>query len=55
LETGGYLSHGPIVAREHGIPAVANLPGLLDHVGDGDRLLVDGDAGAVVPPDEPAG
>jgi rifampicin phosphotransferase len=47
METGGYLSHGAIVAREYGIPAVVNIPGLLDQVADGDRLLVDGDAGRV--------
>src|SRR5262249_11678090 len=29
LEVGGYLSHGAIVAREYGIPAVVNLPGVL--------------------------
>ncbi len=29
METGGYLSHGAIVAREYGLPAVVNIPGLL--------------------------
>jgi pyruvate,water dikinase len=48
METGGYLSHGAIVAREYGIPAVANLPGVLDAVGDGDWLIVDGDHGRVL-------
>jgi pyruvate,water dikinase len=48
METGGYLSHGAIVAREYGIPAVANTPGILDAVVDGDDLTVDGDAGRVV-------
>jgi rifampicin phosphotransferase len=48
MATGGYLSHGAIVAREYGIPAVVNLPGVLVDVKDGDRLLVDGDAGRVV-------
>jgi pyruvate,water dikinase len=47
METGGYLSHGAIVAREYGIPAVVNIPGLLDRVQDGQRLTVDGDAGRV--------
>jgi pyruvate,water dikinase len=49
METGGYLSHGAIVAREYGIPAVVNIPGLLDQVADGASLLVDGDAGRVSP------
>jgi pyruvate,water dikinase len=47
-EVGGYLSHGAIVAREYGLPAVANFPGLLLAVRDGSRLAVDGDTGEVV-------
>lgn len=47
METGGYLSHGAIVAREYGLPAVVNLPGILDHVKDGEQLTVDGDAATV--------
>jgi pyruvate,water dikinase len=47
LEVGGYLSHGAIVAREYGLPAVANLPGVLTAVRDGQRLTVDGDTGRV--------
>jgi pyruvate,water dikinase len=48
METGGYISHGAIVAREYGLPAVVNLPGILHQVADSDRLVVDGDAGEVV-------
>jgi rifampicin phosphotransferase len=47
METGGYLSHGAIVAREYGIPAVANVPGILDALEDGESLTVDGCAGRV--------
>jgi pyruvate,water dikinase len=47
MQTGGFLSHGAIVAREYGLPAVVNIPGLLDRVRDGDRLLVNGDDGTV--------
>ena len=47
-EVGGYLSHGAIVAREYGLPAVANIPGLLEAVRDGTRLTVDGDTGEVL-------
>jgi pyruvate,water dikinase len=47
MATGGYLSHGAIVAREYGIPAVVNLPGILEDFKTGDRLVVDGDAGQV--------
>lgn len=47
MEVGGYLSHGAIVAREYGIPAVVNIPRLLDAVSDGTLLVVNGDAGKV--------
>jgi pyruvate,water dikinase len=47
METGGVLSHGAIVAREFGLPAVAGLPGLLRHVRNGQRLRVDGSQGTV--------
>ncbi|MFZ0392596.1 MAG: PEP/pyruvate-binding domain-containing protein [Terracidiphilus sp.] len=47
VETGGFLSHGSIVAREFGIPAVANLPGILVNLRDGERIQVDGSNGRV--------
>lgn len=47
METGGYLSHGAIVAREFGIPAVVNLPGILAAVASGEALEVDGGRGTV--------
>jgi pyruvate,water dikinase len=48
MASGGYLSHGAIVAREYGIPAVVNLPGILTELRQGDMLVVDGDAGRIV-------
>ncbi|HTD06474.1 PEP/pyruvate-binding domain-containing protein [Undibacterium sp.] len=47
IETGGYLSHGAIVAREFGIPAVVNLPGIVDRLAAGERVEVDGGRGIV--------
>lgn len=47
VETGGYLSHGAIVAREFALPAVVNLPGILDMLRDGDEVEVDGLSGTV--------
>lgn len=47
METGGYLSHGAIVAREFGIPAVVNLPGILSALSSGDQLEVDANRGVV--------
>ncbi|MDH2134237.1 PEP-utilizing enzyme [Sphingobium yanoikuyae] len=49
VENGGYLSHGAIVAREFGIPAVVNLPGILELLHDGELVEVDGDRGYVTP------
>jgi pyruvate,water dikinase len=48
METGGYLSHGAIVAREFGIPAVVNIPGLLRRVEEGQLVTVDGSRGHVI-------
>ena len=47
METGGYLSHGAIVAREFGIPSVVNIPRIMTAIATGDRLQVDGDLGEV--------
>jgi pyruvate,water dikinase len=45
---GGMLSHGSILARELGIPAVANIRNARDYVADGDLIRVDGERGEVV-------
>jgi pyruvate,water dikinase len=47
METGGVLSHGAIVAREFGLPAVAGLPDVLQRLHTGQRLRVDGGSGVV--------
>ena len=47
MEKGGSLSHGAIVAREFGLPAVVNIPGVLDLLHDGEIIRVDGDTGVV--------
>ncbi|MBN2549574.1 MAG: hypothetical protein JXB15_10480 [Anaerolineales bacterium] len=47
IEEGGILSHGATLAREYGIPAVTNIPGVTRAVQDGWRILVDGDNGLV--------
>jgi pyruvate,water dikinase len=47
METGGVLSHGAIVAREFGLPAVAGLPDVQRRLRTGQRLRVDGSAGTV--------
>lgn len=47
VERGGMLSHGAIVAREFGIPAVVGLKGITTHVKTGDTLFLDGNQGTV--------
>jgi pyruvate,water dikinase len=47
IELGGDLSHGSIVLRELGLPAVTNARGLSAHVSTGDRVHVDGHRGTV--------
>ncbi len=46
VERGGVLSHGAIVARDFGIPAVV-CPGATTSIKDGDRLRVDGNSGRI--------
>jgi pyruvate,water dikinase len=40
-EMGGTLSHGAIIAREFGLPAVVNVSGATARIREGDSLLVD--------------
>ncbi|MEW5959833.1 MAG: PEP/pyruvate-binding domain-containing protein, partial [Chloroflexota bacterium] len=47
VETGGLLSHGSVIAREYGLPAVANIPHATRRFQTGDRVLVDGSTGIV--------
>ncbi len=47
LELGGALSHGAVVAREYGKPAVVHLEGALRRLHDGQEVTVDGSRGAV--------
>ncbi|HZY85249.1 MAG TPA: PEP-utilizing enzyme, partial [Gemmataceae bacterium] len=47
MEVGGVLSHGAIVAREYGLPAVAGIPGVQKRLRTGQRLRVDGARGTV--------
>jgi len=47
LEIGGQLSHGAIVAREYGIPAVLNVQGAMRRIRDGQIITVDGNRGKV--------
>jgi pyruvate,water dikinase len=46
-EVGGVLTHGGVVAREYGIPAVVSVTGALERIRSGQRLRVDGTRGFV--------
>jgi phosphohistidine swiveling domain-containing protein len=46
-DNGGLLSHSAIVAREYGIPGVVGTREATEHIDDGTRVRVDGDAGEV--------
>jgi len=47
MDLGGILSHGSIIAREYGIPAVANVGHASQIIKTGQMLRVDGDRGVV--------
>jgi len=47
MEMGGMMSHGAVVAREYGIPAVVGVPDATGRIATGARLVVDGSAGTV--------
>ncbi len=47
METGGTLSHGAIVCRELGVPAVAGVPGLMQTLKTGDRVKINGRLGTI--------
>ena len=46
-EIGGLVSHGAIVAREYGIPAVTGVDKACENIMSGDTLTVDGNEGRV--------
>jgi pyruvate,water dikinase len=48
MEMGGANSHGAVVAREYGIPAVVGVAGATQEITTGQRIRVDGTAGIVI-------
>ena len=52
MEMGGSMSHGAVVAREYGIPAVVGVASATERIKTGDQVAVDSVAGLVrvVPP-----
>lgn len=48
MEVGGLMTHGSVVAREYGIPAVVGVHEATQRLHSGQRVRVDGTAGLVV-------
>jgi pyruvate,water dikinase len=53
MEMGGMMSHGAVVAREYGIPAVVGVAGATEQISTGQRVTVDGSTGTVTLEVEP--
>lgn len=47
MEMGGPMSHGAIVAREYGIPAVVGVSGAIERITTGQQITVDGSRGII--------
>ncbi len=47
MEVGGLMTHGSVVAREYGIPAVVGVTRACERLRTGQRVRVDGTAGRV--------
>ncbi len=53
MDMGGVLSHGAIIAREYGLPAVVNVGPASQIIRTGQTIRVDGDRGTVTILDQP--
>jgi len=47
VDVGGLLSHGSVVAREYGLPAVVGVSGATSRIKTGDMIIIDGSSGTV--------
>jgi rifampicin phosphotransferase len=46
-EVGGLMTHGSVIAREYGLPAVVGVEDATRRIRDGQRIRVDGTTGLV--------
>jgi pyruvate,water dikinase len=46
-EMGGTLSHGAIIAREYGLPTIANVAGAMTQLVDGMQVSIDAGSGTI--------
>ena len=47
MEVGGAMTHGSVVAREYGIPAIVGVPDAMTKLQTGQRVRVDGNRGII--------
>lgn len=47
MEVGGLMTHGSVVAREYGIPAVVGLEKVTERLATGQLVRVDGSSGTI--------
>ena len=47
MEVGGLMTHGSVVAREYGIPAVVGVYRATTRLHDGQHIRVDGNRGTI--------
>jgi pyruvate,water dikinase len=47
VEMGGTLSHGAIIAREYGLPALANVRGVTRLLKNGELIIVNASRGEI--------
>ena len=54
-EVGGMMTHGSVIAREYGLPAVVGVQNATERIRDGQRIRLNGSDGYVIPlaPDSP--
>src|SRR5512134_615765 len=48
MEVGGMITHGSVVAREYGLPAVVGVNEATTRLKTGQRVRVDGNAGKII-------
>ena len=47
MEVGGAMTHGSVVAREYGIPAIVGVRGATEALHTGQRVRIDGNRGVI--------
>jgi len=47
METGGMMTHGAVVAREYGIPAIVGVDRATQRLETGQRIRMDGSSGLI--------